>query len=405
MSGALCLRPLVVRFTDAHVEDAHLDLVYERDGHLWPMLHPETVAEVKNVLRADDPQRHGRRLRLIHFGRVLPNALALAPYLDTLLPSQEADRAEATWEQVLLDKTPHASGYTLHRAHDPTQYSKQWGKQRAEEARDESFLPDVGPFLCDVLRLSVAYLQCSVGAEGADTDERAEAPPQAPEPRGFDRLRYTAGMSALDVQVMREHFHQRSGLVARSGDLIRRQEEDELAYTLEEQWIDNMGETPEALVQSQRTSAQRSALQGLLMGFFFPLLPFFFAWDLEAVWWPPAPTPQQMRETEQLWSVARLLSEIRHHPPETPNGTPDAQIREEARETAQALTSLLTARQTRQQQQQPDERDDDEEEGLGSGRHALVRSDHFVVFSPEAHFGMMVGLAMNVLLGVLRTLV
>lgn len=54
MSGrptALYLRPLVVRFTDPAMEDAHIDLVYERvdddsERH-WPRLIELTVGQVK----------------------------------------------------------------------------------------------------------------------------------------------------------------------------------------------------------------------------------------------------------------------------------------------------------------------------------------------------------------------
>jgi len=43
---------------------------------------------------------------------------------------------------------------------------------------------------------------------------------------------------------------------------------------MEEQWIDSMDNAESAL--SQSSSSGPSILQGVLVGFFFPLIPFFF---------------------------------------------------------------------------------------------------------------------------------
>lgn len=53
----LSLRPLVVRFTDPAMEDAHIDLVYERvdddsERH-WPRLIELTVGQVKQRVRKE----------------------------------------------------------------------------------------------------------------------------------------------------------------------------------------------------------------------------------------------------------------------------------------------------------------------------------------------------------------
>lgn len=51
--------------------------------------------------------------------------------------------------------------------------------------------------------------------------------------------------------------------------------DDEHARALEEQWIDNLdGAAPAGLTQAGPTAT--ATLQGVLLGFFFPLLPFFF---------------------------------------------------------------------------------------------------------------------------------
>lgn len=60
--------------------------------------------------------------------------------------------------------------------------------------------------------------------------------------------------------------------------------DDEHARALEEQWIDSMDSVGNApLVQ---TSAQSMILRGIVMGFFFPILPLFFLRDAKpAAFW------------------------------------------------------------------------------------------------------------------------
>ncbi|WFD37541.1 uncharacterized protein MJAP1_000485 [Malassezia japonica] len=426
MSSALVVRPLVVRFTDAHTDDAHLDLIYEQrygDAKEWPNLHEETVAELKDVLRAGHPDRAERRLRLIHFGRILPNGVHLASYLDSIVQMQEADTSEAVLEHVTVHVEPRIDGsYVLRRPNEAaeTMSSKQWGKQRAEVCGDEQSLPPSGFASLDVLRLPAAYLQCSIGAQGAEEpeEEQTELPRTDPEPRGFDRLRHTAGMSAMDIQIMREHFHQRSGLsMARSGDLVRRQEEDELAYTLEEQWIDNMGETPEALVNANASSTRLSVLQGLLIGFFFPLLPLFFAYGHGAVRWPrPPQQAQQDEEMERLFGLANVLSELRNRPTDTqgPPTAQDAALRNEAQQSANALLSLIARRSRAPAARDADDDDDDDEEELPSEggteappvprRGPSATYGRYVIFSPYTHIAILIGFVINIALGLFRML-
>lgn len=51
--------------------------------------------------------------------------------------------------------------------------------------------------------------------------------------------------------------------------------DEEHARALEEQWIDNIDNAGSATL-SQSSSANSTILQGVLLGFFFPFLPFFF---------------------------------------------------------------------------------------------------------------------------------
>ena len=137
---SLSLRPLVVRFADPSVEDAHVDVIYERvkqeDERVWPQLYDITVKDLKARLRATHASMHGRRLRLIYFGRVLPNGVRLAPWIDALMPSEDP----ATLEQMHVERVMHDAMYELR----PTASSG------GEEVR--------------IARLPTVFLQCSVGS-------------------------------------------------------------------------------------------------------------------------------------------------------------------------------------------------------------------------------------------------
>lgn len=205
-------------------------------------------------------------MRLIYLGKVLPNGVRLASWLDSIAHENEEGHSVT----MLLNREPlDQDTFTMKRAHqDGDMSDKQRGKQRLIDFD----LDGDGVQAHDVLCLPTAFLQCSIGPSGEDVPSGNEIPTPNPthEARGFDRLRYTAGMSAVDVQTMREQFHLQSGLSrAFTGDLIRQEDEQDYAYGLEEQWIDNMGAAP---IRSDAPSMSMSILQGLMIGFFFPLV-------------------------------------------------------------------------------------------------------------------------------------
>lgn len=121
--------------------------------------------------------------------------------------------------------------------------------------------------------------------------------------RGFDRLT-AAGFSESDIANFRRQFHSRT-----STDYLSTTEEfeneeacmyfsqhiqlcssvpklahfghnadEEHARALEEQWIDSMDNPTTASMSQNSASASTSSamLQGILVGFFFPLMPLFF---------------------------------------------------------------------------------------------------------------------------------
>jgi hypothetical protein len=52
--------------------------------------------------------------------------------------------------------------------------------------------------------------------------------------------------------------------------------DDEHARSLEEEWIDSLDSAGTASLSQSSSSSNPAFLQGVLLGFFFPLLPFFF---------------------------------------------------------------------------------------------------------------------------------
>lgn len=85
-------------------------------------------------------------------------------------------------------------------------------------------------------------------------------------------------------------FHVLAGVLTTETD-------DEHARALEEQWIDNLDNAGSASL-SQTSPTATTTLQGVLLGFFFPLIPFFFMrvhrpaifWDDDSVQ-PAVPHP------------------------------------------------------------------------------------------------------------------
>lgn len=62
--------------------------------------------------------------------------------------------------------------------------------------------------------------------------------------------------------------------------------DDEHARALEEQWIDSIDNAGSASLSQSANSSNSTILQGITMGFFFPLIPFYFMRSQKpAVFW------------------------------------------------------------------------------------------------------------------------
>ncbi|KIY53990.1 hypothetical protein FISHEDRAFT_63192 [Fistulina hepatica ATCC 64428] len=191
----------------------------------------DTVGDVKKKIRQVRPELEGRRLRLIHSGRLLTNGVFLFSWLATLEERQ----------------------------------------LRSVSREAEGGASDSKPPIDNI------WLHCSIGPpieDDKDGDEGANQPPQIRPPRGFDRLA-AIGFSEADITNFRRQFHSQSSANYLDSEFETEEEYNEHARALEEQWIDSMDNAGTASL-SQSPNSDSAVLQGIVVGFFFPLIPFFF---------------------------------------------------------------------------------------------------------------------------------
>ncbi|RUS21609.1 DUF2407 C-terminal domain-containing protein [Endogone sp. FLAS-F59071] len=113
------------------------------------------------------------------------------------------------------------------------------------------------------------YLHCSL-TDILPENSEATLQPQITPPTGFDRLR-EAGFSEDDIQNIRAQFHHLHGTVF-NGEI------NEETRNLEEQWMENAGETlPDGTLQG----TYKEMVWGLMLGFFLGLITLF--WFRESV--------------------------------------------------------------------------------------------------------------------------
>ncbi|KAJ7745488.1 DUF2407 ubiquitin-like domain-containing protein [Mycena maculata] len=207
-------RDLVIRFTEGTPD---LTVVVTQD---------DTLRDVKDMVRSERPQLKDRRLRFIHSGRFLADTTLL----NSWLAAQDEKRKQTSGED---DPSPVAETTT--------------------------------------------WMHCSVGREitEGEVEDGDEQKAQLQPARGFDRLA-SVGFSEADIANFRQQFHSQSASNYLDTDFETEEEYDEHARALEEEWIDSLDSAGSASL-SQSSSANNPAfLQGVLMGFFYPLLPFFF---------------------------------------------------------------------------------------------------------------------------------
>lgn len=206
-------RDLVVRFTDGLPD---LTIAVEKQ---------DSVKDAKRKIREARPDLKDRRLRLIQSGRLLTDGTSLHDLLMAL-------------------------------------------EERQQGMNTESNAPR---------KAATTWIHCSVGPkmEKADMIEDEKEPEVQLRPvRGFDRLA-VAGFSETDIANFRRQFHNQSSSNYLDMEFETEEEYDEHFRMLEEQWIDSMDGAGSAVL-SQSSSTSSAVLQGTMVGFFFPILPFFF---------------------------------------------------------------------------------------------------------------------------------
>ncbi|KAL1746202.1 hypothetical protein HDZ31DRAFT_34704 [Schizophyllum fasciatum] len=208
-------RQLVVRFT----EGADLTITIDQ---------LDTVADVLNKIRTQRPDLRRRRLRLIYAGRLLTSDVFVFQHLAAA--EERARKRDAE--------------------------KKEFGQPEARHV----------------------WIHCNVGPElQPGEEEEGEARVQTSQiqvVRGFDRLA-SLGFSDADIANFRRQFHGRSADFLDT-DFATEEEYRDYTRTLEEQWIDSMDGGGPGDLTPAGAAASSTPLQGFLMGFFFPLLPFFF---------------------------------------------------------------------------------------------------------------------------------
>jgi hypothetical protein len=232
-NDAASRRTVTVRFTEGHPD---LELSIGR---------VDTVKEIKRQIRECRPELQRKRLRLIHLGRLLANNMNIYSHILLL---EEQQRHLSTQDDASTEIDPNASKGGI-------------------------------------------WIHCSVGADMKPEDEDdAVQRTQLTPLRGFDRLA-AAGFSPEDIATIRRQFHRSRGTVFNQpeNELDQdNQDEEEHARALEEQWIDNMdgaaGTVLDVPQDGSNNDLYTTLLQGLLLGFFFPIIPFFFIREK----WPAA---------------------------------------------------------------------------------------------------------------------
>ncbi|KAI0647876.1 hypothetical protein C8Q79DRAFT_952372 [Trametes meyenii] len=211
-------KDLTIRFTEG-ISDLTVQ-VAEKD----------LVKDIKNHIRLARPELKDRRLRLIHSGQLLADN---TPLYSRIASSEQRRRPSAT------------------RSSDDT-----------DTAAEETTNP------------ATTWLHCSVGpalSEGEEDEGKVQTAQLRPL-RGFDRLA-ASGFSEEDIANIRLQFHTHSARDYLDQEFDDQEDFDEHARMLEEQWIDSLDGNSSA---TQSQTAVSSLHNGIVLGFFFPLIPFFF---------------------------------------------------------------------------------------------------------------------------------
>jgi hypothetical protein len=229
-------------------------------------------------------------LRLIHAGRLLTDSTQLASWLSTLEERQQraAEKDKEGADSSIAPTVPGPSSvvpWLLHCSVGPPLSEGEEDDDAQAQVRRRSS------------HFSILFLLTTLVGPASWLHQEAQIKPL----RGFDRLA-SAGFSEDDILNIRRQFHSRSVADYLSTAEFPTEEEcasassrstysptkphyhrpnplvdEEHARALEEQWIDGLGGGGSAGGGSAESDSRaRAVLNGIIIGFFFPLLPFFF---------------------------------------------------------------------------------------------------------------------------------
>jgi len=163
------------------------------------------------------------------------------------------------------------------------------------------------------------WMHCSVGPKMENVDEDNEdgkqQTAQLHPARGFDRLA-AVGFSESDIANFRRQFHSQTTSNFLDDQQFETEEEyDEHARVLEERWIDSMDNPGTASLSQSGAASNSTIIEGVVAGFFFPLLPLFFMRKpIPPVFWEEheheSPDSVIFSRTMQIGLVAGLLSNL-----------------------------------------------------------------------------------------------
>ncbi|WVQ73383.1 hypothetical protein IAR50_002954 [Cryptococcus sp. DSM 104548] len=234
--------------SDTPPEPREITIIFSNAPHpnLPLMLsHSTSIAQLKALIRSHVSELQERGLRLIHSGRLLSDGVRIVPWVETMEArvKRQAEGGLGLEDVVRGVREMGEGGGAKGRK----------GKGREEERK--------------------VYVHCIVG--GKEEPQRQQDTVEAatlPRRRGFDVLLDT-GFSREDVAQMRRQFYESRGEEV-PDDMDTGDINDEHARALEEQWIE--GDMTAETAATSTEGLYTAILHGLLFGFLFPLLSWFF---------------------------------------------------------------------------------------------------------------------------------
>ncbi|WWC88557.1 uncharacterized protein L201_003468 [Kwoniella dendrophila CBS 6074] len=236
----------------------------------------ENVGSLKDQIKTLRPSLQSYNLRLIHSGRLLTDGILLIPWLKSLEDRFKRQTlgvggdVENVLKEVGLteDLSESSSSYSSSSEIEDEDIDENQARNVRKQKKREKLNKD------STAPNEKVWLHCIVGGkeEKIKTTEDEENEPSAPRRRGFDVL-LDAGLSADDVAAMRRQFYESRGEEVPEG-MEGGDVNDEHARSLEEQWIE--GDLTAETATTTTEGLYSSILHGLLTGFLFPIIPWFF---------------------------------------------------------------------------------------------------------------------------------